>query len=72
MGARAAQAEDETNDGTAYINHNSDWSGEAIVSWMDNGGEHEVRLPAWILVAGGKKAAIEFVRNAVVEALEEL
>ena len=55
-----------TVDGTEYfVNHHSDWSGEAHVNWTDRDGDHEIRLPGMLLRACGRSAAIGDAISAI-------
>ena len=60
----------ETDDGEFHINVNSDWSGNASVHWEDTEGKHEVELPGKLLLLLGRKAAIDHLRNKIIEVLE--
>lgn len=53
-------------DGTAWVNHNSDFSGEAYLGWRDaNGNPGEVAIPGWVA------ALTAFDRTSAIELLEE-
>lgn len=42
-------------DGHIWVNHNSDWSGPAILGWSKEGASGNVEVPGWVaavLVAG--------------------
>ena len=54
------------------ICHNSDWSGDALVSWQENGLTKEVAIPGRILQAIGREAALELFKDKVVAFLEQL
>lgn len=46
------------------IQHNGDWSGDVIVSWVDDGKPGEVKIPGWVArtIAGlGNTAAKDIV-----------
>jgi hypothetical protein len=59
----------KTIDGIEYhVNHNSDWSGTAIILWEEKGQRHECELPGALLRACGRDRAF---RDAIA-ALEQL
>lgn len=71
----------QTDLGEVVVNHNSDWSGTAIVSWGfapdpkwpgHEKAAHTVEMPGALLVALGRGAALAQVRSAVIRTLEQL
>ena len=67
--------------GEVVVNHNSDWSGTAIVSWGfapdpkwpgHEKAAHTVEMPAPLLVSMGRAAALTLVRDGVIRALEQM
>lgn len=69
--------------GRVDVHCNTDWSGDAIVCWGwkpaiaprfegDGDYEHEVGIPAAILIALAGSAAVDFVASAVMQTLEDL
>lgn len=62
-----------TGYGPVYVNHNSDYSGDAIVSWTDSSGDRkQVAIPGNLLLEIGKDAAVTHVRDRVIDALERM
>ena len=70
-------------DGTTYhINHNSDWSGEAIITWRPPHEpaqmpepypeQQEVRLPGKALLKLGFEAAKRYITGELISKLEDL
>ena len=51
------------------VHHDGDWSGDAIVCLPDG---KEVRIPGPVLIAIGHKAAVETIRDQIVDLLEDL
>lgn len=63
----------ETDTGKAVVNHNSDWSGEAIVHYTDRFGERQtVEIPGFVLLAIGNAAAHENISRKLIAAIEEM
>lgn len=58
--------------GQVSINHNGDWSGDAIVRWGDGKDRQEVVMPAAIFLEVSKRSAIAMVRDRAISALEQL
>lgn len=70
--------------GEVVVNHNADWSGEAIVTFEDPsgrkstypdpvvGGWIELRLPGPLLVALGRQAATAHLKDEIVRFVENL
>jgi hypothetical protein len=53
-------------DGIEYrVHHNSDWSGQAYVRWVENGEGQEVELPGDVLRACGRTAMLGEVAIAI-------
>lgn len=55
--------------GKVHVNVNSDWSGEAIIFWTDDGQNVQTRLPALLLFALGEKAAKTCLRQKIDEVI---
>ena len=60
--------------GNVTINHNSDWSGKAIISFLDPDTDtiKEVRIPGELLTTLGRVAAVDFVQKELTSKLEQL
>lgn len=63
--------------GEVIVNVNGDWSGDAIIRWNFSGKEpsrkySEAIIPACILLGISQQAAVEFVRDKVISALEQI
>lgn len=60
--------------GNVTINYNSDWSGLAIISFLDFNTDtiKEVRIPGELLTALGRTAAVDFVQKELTAKLEQL
>jgi hypothetical protein len=58
--------------GDVYINHNGDWSGDAIIRWGDGKDRQEVVMPAAIFLEVSKRSAIAMVRDSVISSLEQI
>lgn len=57
----------------AYVNHNSDWFGNAIINYESEQGEYiEVMIPGAILLDIGRKSALEYVKNKIISLCEQL
>lgn len=61
------------------VHHYSDWSGEAIISWQEEGQmfagnreppRKEIKLPGEFLVELSKKVAKEYWRDKLIEFIE--
>lgn len=57
----------------AWVNHNSDWSGECHVTWVDDDGEHRVvDVPGPILVALAKTIGFSKMRESLSSFFDKL
>ncbi len=56
----------------ARIFHNSDWSGDVRLAWLDEKGHREVELPGEILLRMSGAAAARHVVNGMISALEQV
>lgn len=54
------------------VHHNGDWSGNATVTWLQEGKRCEVELPGKVLLAIAHTASLEAVRSQLITFLEEL
>lgn len=55
------------------VHHNSDWSGDAIVTWTNDAGVLEQReIPCDVLLASSRAASLEMVSAKLVSVLEDL
>lgn len=55
----------------ATMQHNPDWSGDAVVRWYDSRGPHEVAIPGEIFLAVIKASTLG-VRECLAMCLEHL
>lgn len=69
----------DVDDTSYHINHNSDWSGEAIITWhrdypenLDGPIRKEVRLPGKVLLKLGFEAAKRYIAGELISKLEDL
>jgi hypothetical protein len=61
------------DDGTyALVNHNSDWSGPAIVRWTEGDQPREATMPGVILQRLGYAAAHESIVRHLMSTLEQM
>lgn len=58
--------------GKVHVFTNGDWSGNAIVNYQDDGKKKEVEIPAKLLLEISKQGAVDFVRDRMISALENL
>lgn len=59
--------------GEIGINHNSDWSGNAIIDYRDeNGNPVKVEIPGELLLVIGREAALKDFVGRTVEFLESM
>ncbi len=56
------------------IHHNGGWDGEVIVCWQEHGSKkrHEAKIPADLLLALGKDAAVDIIRTKLEDVLDAL
>lgn len=56
--------------GEVIINHNGDWSGDALIVWAD--GKERREMPAAIFLEISKRSAIAVMRDRLISFLEQL
>ena len=63
----------KSRDGEIWVNHNSDWSGEAYVSWRDvDGKETTVTVPGRLFIELSRKASRELIAGRLIAFLEQM
>jgi len=58
-----------------HVNHNSDWSGEAVITWRKVEVDGEITItgiPGRLLLELGKEAAKEYWRQRLISLIEQI